>query len=949
ELMSRTSASGPAQRWQEILRRVAIALKGRDVGVCEADSRGRMHLLAASSAENLESVAIDEVEATLRGLGELRASRKSRLWVAGRLSPQHWCVTPVWSALPQPPPAGVERRSPERLTLELGGVCIGLIEAPDREAAGSRGAGDQALLASIAEQVPAILWTTDAALRVTSRSGAGPKSLALLPTRIVGASLLEQYDRGELPAESVEAHRQALAGNSISYQIRLGERYYDAHVKPLLNEAGAIVGVVGLALDVSDRERALVQARRSQLELEDFVEHTPVGIRWTGPDGTILRANQAELEMLGYRSEEYVGKNVATFHVDAEVAADTLRRLQAGEAVPNVETRLRRRDGSICYGLVSASARFDHGEFVHARCLTRDITQRKLQELALAQFKAMVESADDAVIGKTVDGIITSWNAAATELYGYAAEEAIGKPITLLAPPERSDEFRGILERLRRGERVEREETTRVRKDGTRVEVAFAVSPILDVDGRVIGATSIAHDITERKRIEQQLLHAALHDALTDLPNRAYLVERVSQAQARVRRDPNYRFAVLFIDSDNFKAVNDSFGHAAGDGLLREIAGRLRTCVRPADVVARLGGDEFAVLLEEIVGRPDAEHAARRIQDALATPASFEGRDIVATASIGVAVSQPGYKESQDLLHDADLAMYHAKQQGGARFQVFDVTMRESAQARASIEADLRNALDRQEFRLVFHPIVELHTGRVHGFEALLRWHHPERGVIPPLEFVPLAEETGVILPIGNWVISEACRYGRRWQDAFPAAGPLRISVNVSPKQLEREGLVDEVRTALQEAGLAPSRLILEITESMLMKNVESSTALLRQLRTLGVELHMDDFGTGYSSLGQLPHLPIQGIKIHHMFVHRMGGRRTDLEIVRSVVELARTLGLGVIAEGVDTVAQRERLIGLGCEFGQGSLFAEPLEPAAASVFLASQCGEGSTLDDKTP
>jgi len=900
-----------------------------------------MHLLAASSAGDLGPVAVDEVEATLRALGQARvAGRTPRLWLAGRLKPRHWCVAPVRSALPEPPPAGVERRSAERLTLELGGVCIGLIEAPDPEATASGAPGPQTLLASIAEQVPAILWTTDAALRVTSRSGAGPKSLELLPSRVVGASILEQYDRGELPAESVEAHRQALAGTSLSYQVRVGDRYYDARVKPLRNPGGAIVGVVGLAVDVSDREQALVQARRSQRELEDFVEHTPVGMRWTGSDGTILRANQAELEMLGYRSEEYVGKNVAAFHVDAEVAADTLRRLRAGEPLRDVETRLRRRDGSICYGLVSASARFDGGAFVHALCLTRDITERKLQEHAAAQFQAMVESADEAVVGKTLEGIITTWNPAATDLYGYSAEEMIGKPITLLASPERIDEVRGMLERLRRGERVERHETTRVRKDGTPVEVTLTISPIRDPHGQVIGATSIAHDITERKRVEQQLQHAALHDALTDLPNRAYLVERVSQAQARVRRDPNYRFAVLFIDSDKFKAVNDSLGHAAGDRLLTEIAGRLRTCVRPGDVVARLGGDEFAVLLEEIVGRPDAEQAARRIQDALAAPVSFEGRDIVATASIGVALSQPGGKESQDLLHDADLAMYHAKQQGGARFQVFDVTMRQSAQARASIEADLRTALERQEFRLVFHPIVELLTGRVHGFEALLRWHHPERGVIPPLEFVPLAEETGLILPIGAWVISEACRYGRRWQEAFPAAGPLRISVNVSAKQLEREGLVDEVRAALQDVGLAPSRLVLEITESMLMKNVDSSTLLLQQLRALGVELHMDDFGTGYSSLGQLPRLPIQGIKIHHMFVHRMGGRRTDLEIVRSVVELARTLGLGVIAEGVDTVVQRERLIGLGCEFGQGSLFAEPLEPAAARAFLAAAPGQ---------
>src|SRR5438477_5543409 len=503
--MSRTSSSGAGQRWQEILRRVAIALQGREVGVCEADTRGRVRLLAASSAAGVAPVAVDEVEARLRELGELgEAARSPRLWVAGRLKPKHWCVTPVWGALPQPPPAGVERRSPERLTLELGGVCIGLIEGPDREATASGAAGPLTLLASIAEQVPALLWTTDAALRVTSRSGAGPKSLELLPGRVVGASLLEQHERGEVPAESVDAHRQALAGKSVSYQIRVADRYYDVRVKPLRNTGGAIVGVVGLAVEVSDRERALVQARSSQRELEDFIEHTPVGIRWTGPDGTILRANQAELAMLGYRSEEYVGRNVAAFHVDPEAAADTLRRLRAGEPLANVETLLRRRDGSICYGLVTASARFEGAEFVHARCLTRDITERKLAELALAQFKAMVESADDAVIGKTLEGMITSWNPAATDLYGYTAEEVIGKPPTPLAVPGPIHQIRSILERLRRGERIERHETTRVRKDGAQVAVSLTISPILDPHGRVIGATSIAHDITERKQVEQQ-------------------------------------------------------------------------------------------------------------------------------------------------------------------------------------------------------------------------------------------------------------------------------------------------------------------------------------------------------------------------------------------------------------------------------------------------------------
>ena len=926
--------SGAEQR-QEVLRRLSIALKGRGVGVCEADSRGHLRLVAANRAEDLGPIAVDDVKAALRGLSEVpEADRTPRLWVAGRSRRRGWCIAPVRSELPQPPPGGVERRSLERLTLELGGVCIGLIEAPDREATAPRDTGPHALLASIAEQIPAILWTTDAELRVTSRSGTGPKSLELLPSRVPGASLLEQYNRGEVTSDSVDAHRQALAGESVSYQIQPADRCYDAHVKPLRDDAGAIVGVVGLAVDVSDRERALAQARRSQLELEDFVENAPAGIRWMAQDGTILRANQVELDMLGYRSEEYVGKNIAAFHIDPEVAADTLRRLRARESLRNVETRLRRRDGSICYGLVSASVRWEGREFVHACCFTRDITERKVAELALAQFKAMVDSADDAVVGKTLDGMITSWNSAATRLYGYTAAEVIGKPITLLAPPDRIDEIRGMIERLRRGERVERHETTRVRKDGAQVAVSLTVSPILDSHGRVIGATSVAHDITERKQVEQQLLHAALHDALTDLPNRAYFVERVSQALARGRRDSDYRFGVLFLDCDHFKEVNDSLGHAAGDRFLTEIANRLRTSVRPGDVVARLGGDEFAVLLEEIVGAPDAEHAALRIQSALAAPFALEGRDIVPSASIGAALSERNHRQPQDVLGNADLAMYHAKQQGGARFQMFHVAMRKSAEALQDMEADLRNAVEGREFRLVFQPILELESGRVHGFEALSRWHRPGVGVILPPDFLPLAEQTGLILPIGTWVLREACRNARSWQDRYPTSAPVRISANLSAKQLAHPGLVDEVRTVLRDTGLEASRLALEIAESVLMENVASAIAALNQLRELGVELYMAHFGSGRLSLSSMPSFPLQGIKVDPVVVHRVGGRRVDLDVVRSIMDLARSLGLRVIAEGVETVAQRERLIAFGCELGQGHLLGKPLEPKAAIALL---------------
>jgi diguanylate cyclase (GGDEF)-like protein/PAS domain S-box-containing protein len=919
--------------WQEVLRRAAITLEGRAVGVWEADARDRLHLLAASSDDL--APADDQLEATLRELGELPGRRpRPRRWLASRLKEGRWCIAPVRRELPRPP-GGVERRGRERMALELAGVCIGLLGDANRHSASSRDAESLARLALMVEHVPAILWTTNTELRITARTGAGAQSAEILPERVVGASLLEQFSGQQVSVSSINAHRRALAGESVSYQIRVGDRCYDAHVEPLQDNARTVVGVVGVAVPVSDRERALPESPSN--ELEDFFENAAVGLCWLGPDGAILRANRAELEAVGYARDEYVGHNLREFHVDPAVVDDMLRRLRAGETVRNVEARLRHRDGLIHHVLISANAQLEGGQLVRARCVTRDITELRGAEEALAYFKAMVDSADDAIVGKTLDGMITSWNQAATRLYGYEAHEVIGKPITLLVPPDHRNELPPVFASLRRGQRVEHYETTRVRKDGTRVEVSVSISPILDAQGQPVGATAIARDITYRRQAERQLLHGALHDSITDLPNRASFIERVTQALARMRRDPDYRFAVLFIDGDHFKAVNDSFGHSAGDRLLVEIAARLRASVRPGDVVARLGGDEFTLLLEDVTGPPEVEHAARRILDSLAAPFSLEGREVRATVSMGAVLSEPHYQEAQDMLRDADLAMYRAKKRGRACFQVFDAEMRNWAHARSGMEADLREALARDEFRLAFQPIVELETARVRGFEALLRWHHAKRRMVLPTEFLPLAEQTGLIIPIGAWVLRAACRYARSWQNAVPGADPVRISVNLSAKQLAHPNIVDDVRTALQDAALAPASLNLDVSERALMETVEQSTAVLHRLRELGVELHMDDFGSAYSSLSSLPQLPLQAIKVDRAFVHRMGARRTDLEIVRSIVDLAEHLGLAVIAEGVETTSQRERLIAFGCELGQGLLFAKPLEPEAARALLAEQ------------
>jgi diguanylate cyclase (GGDEF)-like protein/PAS domain S-box-containing protein len=804
-------------RWTEVLRKGSGAIDGLSVGLWEVDERGRVRAIAASEEQPVPRIAVRELESALRTWKVKPGA--GRRWVASRLSPGHWCIAPVRTAPPEPAPAGVERRSSQRQMLDLLGLCIGLIgdgdpatpvtaesDLADRER--------RARVAAIVDQVPAAIWTTDRELRITSRSGIGRASSNVLPERVAGVSLIDQGERRAVTAESIAAHRRALGGDTVSYQIRTADRWYDADVNPLRNDDGSIVGVIGLAIDVTDRERALEEARRSRLELEDFFESAPVGISWTSPDGTILRANHAELEMLGYAREDYVGRNISAVHVNPEVITEILQRLAHGSAVKSVEAELRHASGTSRHVLISANALFD-GDHAHTmRIITRDITEHKL-----------------------------------------AAE---------------------------------------------------------------------------------QLLREALRDSLTDLPNRTFFAERVEEAIRRKQRDPDYMYAVVFLDLDDFKLVNDSLGHAAGDLLLVEIAARLQSFVRPGDVVARFGGDEFTLLLEDVGDIASVEGAARRIGNRLSAPFTINDREIFVTASIGLAIGDLSYEHPDEQLRDADIAMYAAKAQGRSRFRLFDVAMRASATARLGLETDLRNALDRGEFRLVFQPIMALGSGRVHAFEALLRWHHKTLGVIGPQQFIPLAERTGLIVPIGTWVLQEACRHAQRWTERRPNAPPVGISVNLSGKQLDDANITDDVRDALRDSQLNPKSLALEVTESVLLENEEASIAVLERLRRLDAEIHIDDFGTGYSSLSRLPSFPAQTLKIDASFVHRMGLRRTDLEIVRSIVGLARKVGLGVVAEGVETAAQHERLRDLGCEFAQGFFYAKPLDPIAADAFLAS-------------
>jgi diguanylate cyclase (GGDEF)-like protein len=438
-------------------------------------------------------------------------------------------------------------------------------------------------------------------------------------------------------------------------------------------------------------------------------------------------------------------------------------------------------------------------------------------------------------------------------------------------------------------------------------------------------------EVAERKQIEEQLIHNAFHDALTGLANRALFMDHLKLAP---ERHATYRFAVLFLDLDRFKVVNDSLGHIAGDQLLVGVARRLEAAMRPGDTVSRLGGDEFTVLLDDLKDAGEPEAVAGRLQRELAQAFNLGGHEVFTTVSIGIALSASGYHRPEDILRDADTAMYRAKQLGKARHEVFDQAMRARAVDRLGLERDMRGAVERRELFLQYQPIVSLTTGSLRGFEALVRWRHPERGVIPPAKFIPIAEETGMIIPVGKWVLGEACRQMSRWQKLSCQGGPLPVSVNLSCKQFLQPDLLEQIRDVLRETGLDPRALKLEITETVVMENIETATQTLEQLRALGVELSIDDFGTGYSSLSYLQRFPVSTLKIDRSFVSRMTENDGTAEIVRTITKLAQNLGMDVVAEGVETEGQRAQLSAFECEFGQGYYFYKPMDSDAAEALL---------------
>jgi len=519
---------------------------------------------------------------------------------------------------------------------------------------------------------------------------------------------------------------------------------------------------------------------------------------------------------------------------------------------------------------------------------------------------------------------------------GYSNQELLEKSFSDLAHPDDAGATLVQIEKLLQGRIPSHQAEQRfTHKLGHIVWMLLSIAVVSDSKGDPLHLVFQFQDITDRKMEEERLVHDVFHDALTGLPNRALFMDRLKLATERARRRKDQVFAVLFLDLDGFKAINDSLGHMMGDQLLIQVSRRLKGCLRTTDTIARLAGDEFTILLEDLSDERESLRVVERLQKELERPCKLGTRDILVTASIGLTTSNPAYERAEEMLRDADTAMYRAKSSGKACYRVFDKERSAPPLDVANLGRDLERAVESDELSLHYQPIVSLETGKVCAFEALVRWNHPQRGLISPSDFIPIAEETGSIIKIGNWVLREACLQLKRWQDKFPMHPSLAVTVNLSSKQFMQADLTDQVIEVLQHARLDPRCLKLEITESVVMENIGTATVLLQQLRALGIELGIDDFGTGYSSLSYLHRLPINFLKIDKSFVKGMGEKRDHAEIVKTILTLARSLGIRVVAEGVETLEQLAELRRLQCDAGQGFLFAKPAETEKAEALLA--------------
>ena len=807
-------------------------------------------------------------------------------------------------------------------------------------------------LRAVFESAPEAIFILDSSGRFVSGNAAASELLGLSAGELKGRAL-EEFVTGQARPLFASGWRKYLRQHTARGEIQLqrpdGQRRdldfsWRAHFLPGRHLA--------VARDVTRRK-----ATRARLRLlERAIESVAAGVlmvdaRQAG--NPIFYVNEAWERITGRSSQEAIGKPFPGWNnFEDGPELERLKRAVAQQSGCRVALRQSRPEGRAIWVELSLSPVRDGGGLVtHFIAVKSDISERKQAEERLHESNAVLqatqEAAADGIFLVDEGGTIVSCNRRFAQMWQMpdalleelrAQGQLMYYILSLMADP---DEF---LERISflidHPSASTRDE---VRLTDGRVFERYS-APATAPGGKDYGRVWSFSDITERKRTEHQLRHQAFHDPLTGLPNRAFFMDTLTRVLARARRSGETA-AVLFLDLDRFKIINDSLGHETGDQLLIEASRRLKSSLRPGDLAARFGGDEFTVLLEGVEHISDATVVAERIAESLSTPFDLGGHEVYTTTSVGIVQSNPGGDRAEDLLRDADVAMYRAKSKGRARYEIFDSEMSAQAFERLRMEIDLRQGIKRGQLRLHYQPLIDLPSGRIIGAEALVRWQHPERGLVMPGDFIELAEETGMIFPLGAWVLREACAQARAWTRTYFEEQPFHISVNISAKQFHGLSLSEEIARALRESGLEPGRLNLEITESVMLGGSVSVAAqvseVLASLRALGVRLSLDDFGTGFSSLSYLKQFPLDTLKIDRSFVSQ-GAENGDegaqnAAIVEAVRAIGRALKMTVVAEGIETGEQLERLRALGCDTGQGYFFARPLAAGAFETLLQTE------------
>jgi len=691
-------------------------------------------------------------------------------------------------------------------------------------------------------------------------------------------------------------------------------------------------GIIGAAIQRQQVERAL---RLEKHRFEQLYENTPLAILVAGADEKVVTVNSAFESLFGFVRTEVVDREINDLITPADrtdEASWLSRRTFDGETVTQRTVRLR-KDGTQVPVEIFGVPVVQDGKVVLVYGIYVDQTERLRAEAALRESEEKFRSlAEQSLQGIFVlkHGKIAYANQMMADITGYALTDLLGFDQNTLEeiihPADRAFVVAAANGFEIGDGRVSPQSEYRLITKSGAVKWVLQQTRTVQFDGD-LGVEGVLVEITKRKHAEEQLLQSALHDSLTGLPNRASFYDRVDLALERTRGRSQSPFAVLFLDLDRFKLINDGYGHQAGDRLLVEIAHRLRRAVRPGDTVARLGGDEFTVLIPDIKGQEEAVSVAQRIHTALSKPFQVGDHEVFTSASTGIAISSAQYDNPDEILRDADIAMYQAKANGRARHFMYDESMHPLLLSQLHLENDLRRALEREEFVLHYQPIVDALSGRIVACEALVRWQHPERGLLPPGEFLSMAEETGLINPIGEWVLRTGCRQAARWMHECSGFTSPAVSINLFSRQFTRAELVVYIQEVLDEFKLPPDRLQLEITESAIIDVPELAIEVMRRLRDLGIKVHLDDFGTGYSSLAYLQRFAIDTLKIDRGFIQRIGSDGGGAEIIQTIISLARNLGMDALAEGIEKPEQLTAVRDMGCGFAQGFLFAKPLPP----------------------